>query len=64
MSNLNWTLNCILFGAEVIKLIEQGKRLEAIGKIKNLSSELNDDKIASYLVESLLETLTIKSPTK
>lgn len=54
MSDLSWTMNCILFAKKVIKLIEQGKDEEAISEIKNLSSEF-DDVSANYLLERLKE---------
>ena len=54
MSNLTWTMNCILFGAKIIKLINEGKKQEALSEIKNLSSEF-DDTSAEYLVNRLSE---------
>jgi len=42
MSNINWTMNCILFGAEVADLVRAGKDTEALAKIKNLMSEFDD----------------------
>ena len=52
MSGLNWTMNCVLFGAEIISLLKVGKQEEALEKIKNLTSEL-DDTAARYLLERL-----------
>jgi hypothetical protein len=54
--NITWTMNCILFGAKVIKLIKEGDRQKAIEEIKNLSSEF-DDSSANYLVVRLQELL-------
>lgn len=50
--NTQWTMNCVIFGAELFKLLSQGQitKEEAIAKIKNLSSELTDEK-ASYLLK-------------
>ena len=52
MSGLAWTMNCVLFGAKIIKLVKEGKKEEAIAEIKNLSSEF-DDTSAAYLAERL-----------
>lgn len=54
MNDLTWTINCVLFGAKVIKLIRDGKNKEAIEEIKNLSSEF-DNTWADYLVRRLKE---------
>ena len=54
MSNLTWTMNCILFGIKVAKLIKEGKEKEALAEIKNLSSEF-DDVSANYLIERLAQ---------
>lgn len=57
MSDIQWTMNCVLFGAKVIKLIEEGKFEEAKKKIKNLSSEFEDDIFANYLIKRLRELI-------
>jgi len=54
MSDITWTINCILFGAKVINLIKAGKNKEALDEIKNLSSEF-DNATANYLVMRLSE---------
>ncbi len=54
MSDIDWTMNCILFGARIISLVRQGKTQEAISEIKNLSSEF-DDYTADYLLTRLIE---------
>uniref|UniRef100_A0A6H2A1W2 Uncharacterized protein n=1 Tax=viral metagenome TaxID=1070528 RepID=A0A6H2A1W2_9ZZZZ len=54
MDTLTWTMNCVLFGAKVIKLIKDGKQQEAVAEIKNLSSEF-DDTSATYLAKRLAE---------
>lgn len=51
---MDWTMNCILFGAKIISLIKVGKKQEAISEIKNLTSEF-DDESAEYLVMRLEE---------
>ncbi len=40
-----WTMNCVLFGAELFKQLSQGqlKKEDAIVKIKSLSSALTDE---------------------
>ena len=52
MDNSQWTMNCVIFGAELFKLLSTGQitKEEAIAKIKNLSSELTDE-LASYLLK-------------
>ena len=52
MNNLSWTMNCILFGAEIIQIVKDNKPEEVITKIKNLSSEF-DDTTAKYLLMRL-----------
>ena len=52
MNSLTWTMNCVLFGAKIIKLIREDKEIEAVAEVKNLSSEF-DDTSARYLVERL-----------
>ena len=53
MSN-PWTMNCVLFGAELFKQLSQGqiKKEDAIAKIKGLSSELTDEE-TTYLLKRL-----------
>ena len=55
MSDLQWTMNCILFGTEIIKLVKEGKDKEVKDELKNLTSEI-DDQTAEYLL-TRLETL-------
>ena len=54
MTGITWTMNCILFGAKIIKLVQEGKEKEALDEIKNLSSEF-DDQTAQYLLMRLKE---------
>ena len=52
MSDLTWTMNCVLFGAEIISLVRAGKDQEALVEIKKLSSQFNDNE-ANYLLVRL-----------
>lgn len=54
MEGITWTMNCVLFGAEVIELIRANKLDEARDKIKGLTSEF-DDQAANYLIMRLQE---------
>ena len=54
MGDIAWTMNCILFGAEIIELVKQGKKEEALAKIKGLTSEI-DDTTADYIFMRLSE---------
>jgi len=54
MSELTWTMNCILFGAKIINLVRAGKDQEALKEIKNLTSEF-DDNTSNYLLMRLGE---------
>ena len=54
MSELTWTMNCILFGAKIFNLVRAGKDQEALKEIKNLTSEF-DDPNANYLLMRLKE---------
>ena len=44
MDHNQWTMNCVLFGAEIFKKLSQGQitKEQASVEIKNLSSELDD----------------------
>ena len=42
MSDLTWTMNCILFGARIIKLVGEGKDEKVKDELKNLTSEIDD----------------------
>lgn len=52
MGNNQWTMNCVIFGAELFKSLSQGQisKDDAIAKIKNLSSELTVPE-AAYLLK-------------
>ena len=54
MGNNQWTMNCVIFGADLFKQLSQGqlKKEEAIAKVKNLSSELTDDETV-YLLKRI-----------
>jgi hypothetical protein len=52
--NLQWTMNCVLFGARIIETIKAGFEKEAIDEIKALSGEFDDEK-AKYLLMRLQE---------
>lgn len=52
MSDLNWTMNCILFGARITQKLSN--RAEVIKELKNLTSEI-DDETAEYLYKRLVE---------
>ena len=54
MSDLTWTMNCVLFGAKIISLVRAGKDQEALVEIKNLTSQFNDNE-AHYLLMRLKE---------
>ena len=54
MSDLTWTMNCVLFGVKIISLVRAGKDQEALVKIKNLTSQF-DDSQANYLLMRLKE---------
>jgi len=54
MADISWTMNCILFGAEIMDLIKANKDEEAITKIRSLTSEF-DDATAEYLLMRLKE---------
>ena len=53
MSDLTWTMNCILFGAKIIDLVRAGKDQEALQEIKELTQF--DDTTAAYLLVRLKE---------
>ncbi len=46
-----WTMNCVLFGAETFKRLSRGEisKVEALEGIKELSSEITDE-VAAYLL--------------
>ena len=44
-----WTMNCILAGAMISKLLEQGKEEDVRGYLENLTSELTPEDI-NYLI--------------
>jgi len=52
MGNDQWTMNCVIFGAELFRSLYRGQisKDDAIAKIKNLSSELTDEE-ATYLLK-------------
>ena len=54
MNNNQWTMNCVIFGAELLRTLYYGEisKDDAIARIKNLSSELTDAE-ASYLLERI-----------
>lgn len=54
MSDKNWTMNCILFGAKLAKLADRANKDEAIKEILNLSSELTVED-ANYIWNRLRE---------
>ncbi|MBA7639999.1 hypothetical protein ES703_47660 [subsurface metagenome] len=58
-SNNQWTMNCVLFGAELFKRLSQGQlsKREAIAKIVNLTSELTDDERV-YLLRRIQDLIT------
>ena len=51
MDNNQWTMNCVLAGAHLFKLLYQGRisKVDALAKIKELSSDLTA-KDADYLL--------------
>lgn len=53
-SNKTWTMNCILLGAEVARLLEEGKEAEAKEKIGQLTSEFELQDV-DYLIFRLKE---------
>jgi len=60
MGNYQWTMNCVIFGAELFKSLYQGQisKEDAIAKIKTLSSELTDDEV-TYLLKRV-QDLVVK----
>lgn len=54
-----WTINCVLFGAVLFKLLSQGQvtQEDAIAQIKDLSSSLRDGEV-SYLLTRLQDLVT------
>ena len=49
MSDKTWTMNCVLLGTELNNLLKEGKRVEVLEKLRNLTSEF-DDVDANYLL--------------
>ena len=49
-----WTMNCVIFGAELFKLLYQGKisKADAIAKVQNLTPELSGME-AGYLLKRI-----------
>lgn len=56
MDNNQWTMNCVIFGAELFKLLSTGQisKTDAIARIKKLTSEINDE-TAIYLLKRVNE---------
>ena len=54
MGNNQWTMNCVIFGAELFKQLSQGqiKKEDAMARVKNLSSSLTDEETA-YLLKRI-----------
>ena len=54
MGNNQWTMNCVIFGANLFKSLYRGQisKDAAIAKIKNLSSELTDGETTYLLKKS------------
>jgi hypothetical protein len=59
VDNSQWTMNCVIFGAELFKLLYEGSitKVDAIAKVKNLSSELTDEE-AGYLLKRIQDLVT------
>lgn len=57
--SVQWTMNCVLFGAGLFKKLSQGqlKKEDAIAEVKNLSSELTDE-FADYLLKRIQDLVT------
>lgn len=47
-----WTMNCVLTGAELQRLVDEGKFTEAKVKLRELSSEL-DQETVEYLLRRI-----------
>ena len=52
--NNQWAMNCILFGANIMNQVREGKNQEVLEKIRGLSSEI-DEGTANYLLFRLKE---------
>jgi len=59
MGSNTWTMNCVIFGAELFKSLLRGQisKDDAIAKIRNLTSELTDIEV-SYLLERVQDMVT------
>jgi len=59
MASRQWTMNCVIFGAELFKALSQGQlsKEEALERIKNLSSELGIEE-APYLLKRIQDLVT------
>ena len=54
MTDNQWTMNCILFGAKIMDLVRKGEDKKVLGEIKSLSSTI-DDSTANYILVRLKE---------
>lgn len=51
---ITWTMNCILFGARIVTLVQEGKDAQTLDEILNLTSDF-DSLTANYLLMRLTE---------
>lgn len=58
-TNNQWTMNCVIFGADLFKQLYRGQltKEEAIAKIRSLTSELRDTEV-DYLLHRVQELIT------
>ena len=52
MADKQWTMNCVLAGAAIQRLVDEGKFPEAKRKLRELSSAL-DQKAVEYLLRRI-----------
>ncbi len=53
MADKQWTMNCVLAGAEIQRLLDKGEMPAARKKLEELSSELDQETI-SYLLHRIV----------
>ena len=54
MSDKQWTMNCVLAGAEIQRLLDKGEMPAARKKLEELSSEL-DHETVMYLLHRIID---------
>lgn len=54
MSGKQWTMNCVLLGATIQRLLDKGEIPEARHKLEELSSEL-DQETVDYILHRIVK---------